>query len=103
MAGQPLDKFLFPGSDGASMSHLRGQFEDPAERIHRARPIRHRVCVSGGRDVDRFDFHLAQRKTTETLIMVSLIEMPQTLPQQLPRQTDGPADETEGTVMINVD
>ena len=36
--------------------------------------------------------------------MVSLIEMPQIVPQQLPRQTDRPVDETEGaSIMINVD
>ena len=36
--------------------------------------------------------------------MVSLIDMPQTLPQQIPRQNDRPADETDGSViMINVD
>jgi phosphate transport system ATP-binding protein len=36
--------------------------------------------------------------------MVSLIEMPQSLPQQLPRQNEHPAEETEGaTIMINVD
>src|ERR1043166_7710914 len=36
--------------------------------------------------------------------MVSLIDMPQTLPQQLSRQNDPPADETEGTtIMINVE
>jgi phosphate transport system ATP-binding protein len=35
--------------------------------------------------------------------MVSLIDMPQTLPQQLPRQNDPPADETEeATIMIDV-
>lgn len=35
--------------------------------------------------------------------MVSLLEMPQTLPQQLPRQSDSPADETEGAeIMIDV-
>ncbi len=35
--------------------------------------------------------------------MVSLIDMPQTAPQQLSRQTDGPADETEeANVMIDV-
>ena len=35
--------------------------------------------------------------------MVSLIEMPQTLSQQLPRQSDRPADETDGaTIMIDV-
>jgi phosphate transport system ATP-binding protein len=35
--------------------------------------------------------------------MVSLIDMPQTVPQQLPRQTDRPADETEeAKVMIDV-
>ena len=28
------DRFLFPGRDGAALSHLRGQLEDPAERIH---------------------------------------------------------------------
>jgi phosphate transport system ATP-binding protein len=34
--------------------------------------------------------------------MVSLIDMPQTVPQQLSRQTDGPADETEeANVMID--
>ena len=36
--------------------------------------------------------------------MVSLIEMPQTVTQQLPRQNDRPADEIEGpTVMITVE
>jgi len=35
--------------------------------------------------------------------MVSLIEMPQTVPQQLPRQSDRPADEINGaTIMIDV-
>jgi phosphate transport system ATP-binding protein len=35
--------------------------------------------------------------------MVSLIEMPQTLPQQLPRQSETPVEETDGsTVMIDV-
>ena len=35
--------------------------------------------------------------------MVSLIDMPQTLPQQLPGQNDRPVDETDGaTVMIDV-
>jgi phosphate transport system ATP-binding protein len=35
--------------------------------------------------------------------MVSLIEMPQTLPQQLPRQNDRPVEETEeATIMIDV-
>ena len=35
--------------------------------------------------------------------MVSLIDMPQTLPQQLPRQTDRPVEETDGaTIMIDV-
>ena len=35
--------------------------------------------------------------------MVSLIEMPQTLPQQLPRQNDRPVEETEeATIMIDI-
>jgi phosphate transport system ATP-binding protein len=35
--------------------------------------------------------------------MVSLIDMPQILPQQLPRQNDRPVDETDGaTIMIDV-
>ena len=35
--------------------------------------------------------------------MVSLLEMPQTLPQQLPRQSETPEEETDGaTVMIDV-
>jgi len=35
--------------------------------------------------------------------MVSLLEMPQTLPQQLERQTDRPVEETDnGTIMIDV-
>src|SRR5262249_19262485 len=35
--------------------------------------------------------------------MVSLLEMPQTLPQQLPRQDDRPVEETESsTIMIDV-
>src|SRR5260370_26605857 len=35
--------------------------------------------------------------------MVSLLEMPQTLPQQLPRQSDRPVEETENAeIMIDV-
>src|SRR5256886_12739599 len=35
--------------------------------------------------------------------MVSLLEMPQTLPQQLPRQNDRPVEETESAeIMIDV-
>ena len=32
--------------------------------------------------------------------MVSLLEMPQTLPQQLPRQNDRPVDETENALIM---
>ena len=42
-----LERFLFPGRDGAAVSHLRRQLENPAKRIHRARAIRHaRLCSS---------------------------------------------------------
>src|SRR5438876_6198950 len=76
VAGEPLDQFLFSRRDGAAVSHLRSQLEDPAERIHRTCPIRDGLRLPRRGDDDRFNFHLAQRKTTETLIMVSLIEMP---------------------------
>src|SRR5436853_657501 len=100
MAGFALDQFLFSGCDGAAVSHLRRQLEDSAERIHGARPVRHRFRLPRRSDADRFNFHLAQRETTETLIMVSLIEMP-ALPQQLPRQNECPVEETEeATIMI---
>src|SRR6266404_6761246 len=104
MAGPALDEFLFPRRDGVALSHLRRQLEDSAERIHRASAIRHCLRLPRRRHADRPNFYLAQRTTTETLIMVSLIEMPpQTLPQQLPRQDDRPVDETEeATIMIDV-
>ncbi len=44
-----------------------------------------------------------REKQQETLVMVSVIDMPETMPQQLPPQTDQPADETEtAKVMIAV-
>src|SRR5262249_42293555 len=59
--------------------------------------------IPGGCDVYRFNFYLASRTTTETLIVVSSIEMPQTLPQQVPRQNETPLEETEAAnVMIDV-
>src|SRR5437868_826994 len=103
VAGEPLDQFLFSRRDGAALSHLRRQFEDPAERIYRACPIRDGLRLPRRRHADRFNFHLAQRETTETLIMVSLLEMPQTLSQQLPRQNDRLVDEIEcAEIMIDV-
>src|SRR5437879_9118984 len=103
VAGEPLDQFLFSRRDGAAVSHLRRQLEDSPERIHRASAIRDGLRLPHRRDDDRFNFHLAQREPTETLIMVSLIEMPQALPQQLPRQNDRPLDETESAeIMIDV-
>src|SRR5438874_9793533 len=103
VAGEPLDQFLFSRRDGAAVSHLRRQLEDSPERIHRASAIRDGLRLPHRRDDDRINFHLAQRETTETLIMVSLLEMPQTLPQQLPRQNDRPLDEIDGAeIMIDV-
>src|ERR1043166_7246647 len=88
VAGRALDEFLFSRRDGAALSHLRRQLEDPAERIHRARAIRHRVRFPRGGHADRLNFNLAQRTTTETLIMVSLMRMPEIVEEKLSRKIE---------------
>ena len=67
-----LDRFLFPRRDGAALSHLCCQFEDSAERIHRARPIRRRLCFPLPRDADRADLDRLARTKQEPFIMVNL-------------------------------
>src|SRR3712207_3869511 len=79
MAGEPHDGFLFPGRDGVAVPHLRRQLEDPAERIHRARAIRRRVRLSRARHADRPHFDRPERTQPEPLIMVNILEMPETI------------------------
>src|SRR2546423_987419 len=81
VAGPAVHRFLFPRRDGVTVSHLRRQLEDPAERIHRARPIRRRLCLPFSRDADRAHVNRLARAQPEPFIMVAILEMPEaTLP-----------------------
>src|SRR6266404_1429435 len=99
-----MDRFLLPGRDGIALPHLRGQLQNSAERIHRARPIWSGVCFPGASDADRVIFDCVARETKEALIMVNVIDVSRTMPQQAPPQTHQPgADETEALeTMIDV-
>jgi phosphate transport system permease protein len=55
----PLDGLLLPGCDGAAVPHLRGQLEDPPERVHGARTIWHRLCFPAHRRPDCHGFDCA--------------------------------------------
>src|SRR6202521_4526950 len=78
MAGRPLDRFLFPGRHGVAVSHLCCQLENPAERVHRARPIWRRVCLPFPRDADCANVNYLARTKQEPSIMVNVAEMPET-------------------------
>src|ERR671919_2366394 len=99
-----MDRFLFPGCHGAPVSHLCCQLENSAKRIHRTRPIRDGVCFSGSRDVDCINLDCAAGETKETLIMVNVMNAPETTRQQTPPQPFEPVEnETEKLqVMIDV-
>ena len=73
-----VHRFLFPGRDGAALSHLRRQLEDSAERIHRAGSVRRRLRLSFPRHADRANLDRAARTKPESSIMVTVLEMPET-------------------------
>src|SRR4029434_3798902 len=98
-----MDRLLLPGGDGVALPHLCGQLQNSAERVYRTRAIWRRVRFPYPRDADRLDLHRVAGETKETLVMVSVTDMHQTMPQQLPPQTDRPIVENETTrVMIAV-
>src|SRR4029450_2409767 len=98
-----MDRLLLPGGNGVALPHLCRQLQNSAERVHRTRPLRRPVRFPYPRDADRFDLHRVARETKQALVMVSAIDMPETMPQELPPQTDQPANETEtAKVMIAV-
>ena len=92
-----LDRFLFPGRDGAALSHLRRQLEDSAERVHRARAIRRRLRLSRPRHADRADFNCLARTKQEPPIMVSLVEMPESTSQTRRQPASAEARAASGT------
>src|SRR5438876_8162976 len=61
MIPPPPRSTLFP------YTTLFRSLEDSAERIHRARPVRRRLCFSRGGNADRPHINFTARKTTETL------------------------------------
>src|SRR5919106_815219 len=99
-----MDRFLFSGRHGAAVPHLCCQLENSAERIHRTRPVWNGVCFSGSRDADCINLNCAAGETKETLIMVNLMDAPQSTREQKPPQTFEPVEnETEKLqVMIDV-
>src|SRR5215813_4853787 len=99
-----MDRFLFSRRHGAPVPHLCCQLENPAERIHRTRPVWNGVCFSGSRDADCVSLHCAAGETKETLIMVNVMEPPETIrPEMSPQTLQAGANETEKLqVMIDV-
>src|SRR5690606_17431223 len=60
----------FPGCDGAALPHLRRQLENPTERIHRTRAVRHGLCLPRAGGDHRLGRDPAAQPPPQTVSMV---------------------------------
>src|SRR6266581_2654885 len=86
MAGAEVDRLLLPGGDGAAVSHLRRRLQDPPERIHARRPIRHGVRFPFHRRRHRDDRRRSPAAAAQKIQMVTTLAMPEPVaPPAAPR------------------
>src|SRR3954462_3879765 len=90
MAGGEVLRLLFPGRDGVALPHLCRQLQNPAERIHRAGPIRRRLRLSFPRHANCVNLDPAPGTKPESPLMVSLAEMPETASTMAATETTPP-------------
>src|SRR6266700_3313918 len=103
MAGHAVDGLLFPGRDGFALPYLCCQLENSAKRIHRARSIRRSLRLPRPRYVDCADLDCAEITIQKSLIMVSLLQMPQTVSNRVSNETAPSPEEKTGESMIEIE
>ena len=79
--------FFFQGVMALPVSHLCRQLENPAERIHRARPVWRGVCLSVPRHADCTYLHCPAGTTAGDAYHGKRDGMPQTVRPQTPPAT----------------